>query len=259
MKDQRIVMGMPVTIEIADRDASLDDIDEVFSYFQYVEDTFSPYKPTSETVRMDQGLLAPGDCSDDMQTVLRLAERTRIDTDGYFNVRRDGHFNPVGLVKGWAIHSAADMLRRRGFWDFYVEAGGDVQLSGLNDSGTYWVVGIQDPFHPGQVVKVLYLSDIGIATSGTYVRGDHIYDPRSLSGRPIVDVVSLTVIGPNVYEADRYATAAFAMGREGIHFIEGLAGFDAYQIDKDGIATLTTGFADYTVPRPLGVTWGLTA
>ena len=162
-------------------------------------------------------------------------------------------------MKGWAIHNAAAMLQKHGLWDFYIEAGGDIQLSGLNDSGGYWVVGIRNPFHPQEVVKVLYLSDIGIATSGTYVRGDHIYDPHSLEQRPIEDIMSLTVVGPNVYEADRWATAAFAMGRPGIHLIEEMPGFEGYLIDRDGIATMTSGFEDHAIPRPLGPAWGLTA
>ena len=53
-------------------------------------------------------------------------------------------------------------------------------------------------------------------------------------------------MGPNVLEADRFATAAFAMGREGIHFIESLKGFEGYAIDAKGIATMTSGFEVYT-------------
>jgi thiamine biosynthesis lipoprotein len=252
-------MGMPVAVELADAAASSEHLEEVYSFFRYVEDTFSPFKSTSETSRINQGLLAPSDYSEDMQTIIRLAEKMRIETNGYFDVHRDGSFNPVGIVKGWAIHNAADMLRKRGLWDFYIEAGGDIQLSGLNDAGSYWAVGIRNPFHRAEVVKVLYLSDIGIATSGTYVRGGHIYDPHFSGDRPIEDIVSLTVVGPNVYEADCCATAAFAMGRSGIHFVEELSGFEGYLIDKDGIATMTSGFEDYTIPRPLGRVEGMTA
>ncbi len=252
MKDQRIVMGMPVAVEIVGEACPTEHLEQVFSYFRHIEDTFSPYRATSETSRINQGLLAPEDYSEEMQTVRRLAEKTRVETNGYFDVQRDGSFNPVGLVKGWAIHNAADMLRRWGLSDFYIDAGGDVEVAGLNEQGGYWAVGIRNPFDPQQVVKVLYLSDIGIATSGTYVRGDHIYDPHSPEQGPIEDIVGLTVIGPNVYEADRYATAAFAMGRAGIHFIEKLPGFEGYLIDSDGIATMTTGLEDLTVERPLG-------
>jgi thiamine biosynthesis lipoprotein len=258
VKDQRIVMGMPVTVEIADEAACGDHTEEVFAYFKYVEDTFSPYAATSETSRINHGLLGPDGYSEDMRTIMRLAEKTRVETNGYFDVYRSGIFNPVGLVKGWAINNAADMLRHQGLWDFYIEAGGDIQVSGLNDAGGYWVVGIRNPFQSREIVKVLYLSDIGIATSGTYVRGDHIYDPNSPEEGPIEDIVSLTVVGPNVYEADRYATAAFAMGRPGLDFIEEMPGFEGYLIDKDGIATMTSGFEDHMIPRPLGRGRGVT-
>ncbi len=59
------------------------------------------------------------------------------------------------------------------------------------------------------------------------------------------DVKSLTVIGPDIYEADRFATAAFAMGRGGIDFIESLEGFEGYMIDASKTATFTSGFGRY--------------
>jgi thiamine biosynthesis lipoprotein len=56
------------------------------------------------------------------------------------------------------------------------------------------------------------------------------------------------VIGADVYEADRFVTA-FAMGREGIRFIDQLEGFEGYMIDKQGRARLTRNFMNYvTMP-----------
>ncbi len=80
-----------------------------------------------------------------------------------------------------------------------------------------------------------------MATSGTYVRGQHIRDPHAPEV-PLTDVVSLTVVAADVYDADRFATAAFAMGAEGIEFIDSLPGLEGYQIDRDGLATFTSGF-----------------
>jgi FAD:protein FMN transferase len=105
-------------------------------------------------------------------------------------------------------------------------------------------VGIRNPFAPAEVVKVVYPRGQGIATSGSYIRGAHIYNPHAPT-EDIRDIVSLTVIGPDVLEADRFATAAFAMGNKGILFIEKLPGFEAYAIDAKGIATLTSGFEAY--------------
>ena len=87
----------------------------------------------------------------------------------------------------------------------------------------------------------MLLGNQGIATSGTYIRGEHIYNPRT--GAKANALASLTVIGPNVYEADRIATAAFAMGADGIRFVAGLPELDAYSVDWSGTATYTPGFA----------------
>lgn len=55
-------------------------------------------------------------------------------------------------------------------------------------------------------------------------------------------VKSFTVIGPNVFEADRYATAAFAMGKKGISFIESVPELEGYMVDNKKLATYTSGF-----------------
>ncbi len=245
MKQWRMVMGMPVSIEIAGSGVDTARFDELYSYFEHVEEVFSPFRATSETSRINGGLLTLEDSSEEMKTVVRLAEKTRTETDGYFDIWREGTLNPVGLVKGWAVYQASEMLRGSGIWDFYIEAGGDIQLSGQSESGGMWTVGIRNPFKLDEIVKSLALSDMGIATSGTYVRGEHIYDPRATGQAPSGDIASVTVLGPNVYEADRFATAAFAMGAEGIRFLERERGLEGYMIDASGIATMTSGFADY--------------
>ncbi len=245
MKQTHIMMGMPITLEIADDWADSGSLAAVFDYFQYVDDKFSTYKATSEISAINEGQLTVAQASEDMQTVFFLAGQTKRETNGYFDIVHNGRYDPSGLVKGWAIYNAAQMLRKRGFHNFYVEAGGDIQAVGTNGHDQYWRVGIRNPFNLRQIVKVLYVRDRGVATSGTYVRGQHIYNPKDAN--PLdSDIVSLTVVGPNIYEADRFATAAFAMGRAGIEFIERLRGFEGYQIDSSGRATFTSGFEDYT-------------
>jgi thiamine biosynthesis lipoprotein len=206
-----------------------------------VDQTFSTYKEDSEISRINQQRLDLAQASQPMQAIFALAEETRMITNGYFDIYRNGKYDPSGLVKGWSIYNAAMLLGQRGFHDYYVDAGGDIQAAGRNTQGEKWRVGIRNPFDMRQVVKVLAISDCGIATSGNYVRGAHIYNPKT--SEPLeTKIVSLTVIGPDVYEADRFATAAFAMGEEGVNFIGRLTGFEAYQIDQSGRATYTSGF-----------------
>lgn len=237
-------MGMPVTLEAVDTSAMEEMLNEVFAYFEYVDNKFSTYKETSEISAINRGELALENASADMQTVFVLAEQTKRETNGYFDIRRNGTIDPSGLVKGWAIQSAAEIFRAKNLRNYYVDAGGDAQIAGKNNRGENWRIGIRNPFNMDEIVKVLALSDCGVATSGTYVRGQHIYNPKT-GAASIPEFVSLTVIGPNVYDADRFATAAFAMGREGIAFIERLNGFEGYMIDQDRVATFTRGFERY--------------
>jgi thiamine biosynthesis lipoprotein len=249
MRETRFMMGMPVTIEIADPgvDAAAD-IEAAFATFDDVDRRFSTYRPDSEISRINQGLVTPDAFSDDMREVFARSDETRAASRGYFDIRRpDGSIDPSGLVKGWAIQRVADQLAGLGYEHYFVDAGGDIQTNGKNADGGEWSAGIQNPFDTGGVVKVVFPHGGAIATSGTYIRGDHIYDPHR-PGEPLNDVVSLTVVGPSIYDADRFATIAFAMGKDGIYFIEDYPGLEGFMIGRDGIGTETSQFERYTSP-----------
>jgi len=235
---------MPIILEVIDRNVKQKDFSEIYDYFIYVDNTFSTFKTESEITKINKGIVKKSQFSTDMKKVLKLSERTRKETFGYFNIFRNGKYDPLGIVKGWAIKNAAEILRRKGYKNYYIEAGGDIQVSGKNRQGKPWKIGIRNPFNIKENVKIISVSGKGVATSGTYMRGQHIYNPFRPKDNKI-DIVSLTVIGPDILEADRFATAAFAMGKKGINFIEKLKGLEGYMIDHKGIATFTSNFAKY--------------
>ncbi|WP_192248586.1 FAD:protein FMN transferase [Mesorhizobium silamurunense] len=246
MRETRILMGMPVMVDIGGAPSTL--VRSVFDYFEQIDRRFSTYRADSEISAINRGDVPVKDWSGEMMEVLALAERTRNETGGYFDIHKaDGSLDPSGIVKGWAIRNAADIVRKAGVSDFFIEAGGDIQSCGRNASGGDWSVGIRNPFNADEIVKVIYPRGRGVATSGTYARGQHIYNPYG-SGDPITDIVSLTVVGSDVLEADRFATAAFAMGRDGILFIEQAPGLEGYVVDVKGRATPTSGFGDLCEP-----------
>ncbi len=240
-------MGMPITVTFVDTSATATDLDDVFDYFQKIDTRFSTYKKDSEISKFNRGEIAEKDLSPEMQEVFRLSEQTKKETQGFFNIQKaDGTIDPSGLVKGWAIWQAATLLREKGFTNFYIDAGGDIEAAGTNQGEKPWRVGIRNPFQREEIVKVLSLSNKGIATSGTYIRGQHVYNPHQPK-EEMRTIVSLSVVGPNVYEADRFATAAFAMQEKGMQFIASLSGFEGYMIDRQGLATMTPGFQQYVV------------
>jgi thiamine biosynthesis lipoprotein len=239
-------MGMPITIEVAESKAAESDVANIFDYFASVDRVFSPYRKDSEISRLNAREITKMQVSADVRQILQLADDTKKESRGYFNIEHNGKIDPSGIVKGWAIFNAASLLKEHGFSNFYIDAGGDIQVFGKNEKGTDWTVGIRNPFNRDEIVKVVHVTNKGIATSGLYIRGQHIYNPHQPDS-PITDISSMTVIGPNIYDADRFATAAFAMGVKGIQFIEKLPGYDGYMIDAKGIATMTSRFERFVI------------
>jgi len=237
-------MGMPITVEIIGINVEKH-FKTIFDYFRQIDARYSTYKPDSEISQINNGL-PEAKWTDEMKMVLALCEQTRRDTKGYFNIKHKGKLDPSGLVKGWAINNAADMLRKARVANFYIEAGGDIQASGMDAEQRKWTVGICNPFNIKEIIKTISVTTEGVATSGTYIRGQHIYDPLH-PDRTISRVKSLTVIGENIFEADRYATAAYSMGEKGIGFIESTPDLEGYMVTDNQLATYTSGFERYVV------------
>src|SRR5258708_27006123 len=126
MKQTKSLMGMHITVEIGDKQAKKKDIDSVYAYFTYVDKKFSTYKQQSEISQINNGLLQKKQYSSDMNTVLALCEQSKKETNGYFDIAHNGRLDPSGLVKGWAIYNASNLLRKNGYTNFYIDAGGDV-------------------------------------------------------------------------------------------------------------------------------------
>ena len=57
MKQTRLLMNMPITVEIVDPGVRRRHFDKVFRFFSEVEDRFSPFTETSETTLVDRGLV----------------------------------------------------------------------------------------------------------------------------------------------------------------------------------------------------------
>lgn len=236
-------MGMPVAISIAEEFAKGQDIAEIFAYFRHIDERFSTYKDSSEITKINLGLIDEAHYSQEMKEVFSLAAITKEETNGFFSIERNMKIDPSGIVKGYAISKGADMLRQKGYKNFYVEIAGDIEVSGFNEKGEKWRVGIQNPFNTKEIVKVVKLTDCGVATSGNYRRGKHIYDPKT--GELVDEIMSITVIAKNCFDADRFATAAFAMGEKGINFLEMREEAEGYMITKAKRGIFTTGFAKY--------------
>ena len=100
-------MGMPITVDVRDPNASAGALDDVYADFVRIDELFSPFRPESEVSRIRDGRLAIDDAGPLMHEVLELCRAFERDTDGYFNVWHEGKLDPSGAVKGWAIGRGA--------------------------------------------------------------------------------------------------------------------------------------------------------
>ena len=230
------VMGFPVSLRIDDDGDFEAAADAMFAWLREVDARFSPFKPDSEVSRLDRGELSADELSADLVEVLALCERYRLATGGAFDVRLPGRgLDPCAVVKGWSVQRAAELLTAAGARRFCLNAGGDVVAA-----GGPWRVGVRHPEHADKLCTVLDLTDAAVATSARYERGDHILDGRT--GRPATGLDSLTVTALTLTEADTVATAAFAMGAEGVEWAAGQDGCEVFAVLPGGRVLRTAGF-----------------
>lgn len=145
-----------------------------------------------------------------------------------------------GVAKGWAAHQAMQRLSADG--PALIDAAGDIAISGPRADGSPWQIGVADPFQKGEEIETLLVNQGGIATSGkdrrrwtrNGVLQHHIIDP--FTNRPAeTDLLTVTVIAPNVMQAEAAAKAVFILGsRLGRRWIEAHSEFAALFILDNG-------------------------
>ena len=236
-------MGTVFTIDIRDPGAWDEAITDAVAWLHRVDAVFSTYKADSDISRLRRGEVGLADCDPDVAVVLDLCTEVEAETDGYFTARWDGAVDPTGIVKGWAIERASDILRAHGSSNHTVNGGGDIQLAGESAPGEPWRVGISDPLDASRVLTVVAGRDFAVATSGVAERGSHIVDPAL--GAPASGLASVTVVGPSLTRVDAYATAAFAMGSDAPQWLEDLPGHEGLVVFDGGGTTDTSGFCRY--------------
>jgi thiamine biosynthesis lipoprotein len=210
-------MGTVFSIDVRSPGVDQSAIDSVVQWLHWVDDVFSTYKPASQINRLARGDLAIDDCAPEVREILSRCDELSVETDGYFTAYPRGALDPSGLVKGWAIQRASEMLTDAGSVNHCVNGGGDVQCAGSAQPGQPWRIGITDPLRSGEFAGVIAGHHLAVATSGTAERGEHIVSPY---GSDSMALVSVTLAGERLSTIDAYATAAFAMGSQARAWIE---------------------------------------
>jgi FAD:protein FMN transferase len=161
------------------------------------------------------------------------------------------HLDLGGIAKGWAADQAVRRLTHLG--PALVDAGGDIAISGLQNDGQAWPIGIDDPFTTGAHFETLKLARCGVATSGKdYHRWlkdgiwhHHIIDPRT--GLPAdTDVLSATVVAPTVMEAEAAAKAVLILGSQaGLDWLDADSGLAGVLVLENGNRIYSQNMENY--------------
>ncbi len=154
-----------------------------------------------------------------------------------------------GIGKGYVVDRGVDELRRRGFPNVFVEAGGDLVAAGDKGRGAAWRIGIRRPRRGLSLQACFEARDRAVATSGDYMQPftpdysiHHILDPRTGTSAP--ELASSTVVAPDAATADALATLTMVLGaRRARDLLEALPDCEGYFISKRLEVHRTSGFA----------------
>lgn len=212
---------------------------------QDADDRFSLYRDDSELSRLKSNTLPWASASSQQQLIKSMAGFWRDQTQGFFDAKTDEDYDPSGIVKTWAAQNAVNFLEANGISRFTLNAGGDIYLTGNFQNAILGRVGVSKlvsiAHQDSGAALILDLNDTAlkaVCTSGTTERGEHIWRSND-------EFVQATVIGPDLVEADVWATALIAGGRKALEALEGVGdNLQAVMFDRDGKSLQTSGVSN---------------
>ena len=168
-----------------------------------------------------------------------------------FLKRKGMQVNLGGIGKGYAVDRTVDILRRRGFRNFMIQAGGDLYVAGRRGDRS-WRLGIRDPRGPAdRSFAEVNLSNSTLSTSGDYERFfmkngrryHHILDLAA--GEPARLCRSVTLVTQRAVIADALAKGVFILGPEaGMALIERLPDVEGVIVSAGNDVLISSGLKD---------------
>lgn len=125
-------------------------------------------------------------------------------------------FGSIG--KGYAADKGRELMQKLSVKAGIVNASGDIASWGVQTNKKPWLIGIQNPFKPKKVLKVLKLKEAAVATSGSYEKYAEINDKRyshiinPMTGIPATGLISVTIYGPSAEFANALSTSIMVLG-----------------------------------------------
>ena len=162
-----------------------------------------------------------------------------------------------GIGKGYLVDALVTKLKKKGYKNFWISAGGDMYLSGLTQESKHHQVGVQNPLDLDNDLFNLTTNggELAIATSGIAKRQwligekkfNHLIDPRN--GQPVDNgLLSVTVASDSVVKSDIFAKTVLILGKEaGLDFINQQDKAEALIISENLELSLSQNMGKYLI------------
>jgi thiamine biosynthesis lipoprotein len=185
------------------------------------------------------------------QSIRRIGwQKVRLDpaTHAVFLPEKGMRINLAGILQGYGVRRAAEIMKKMGISGGLINGSGDVYCWGKQPDGSGWRIAIGDPARPHTVSSWLTVSDLAVVTAGNYeqyftVGGKyygHIINPHT--GYPATGLRSVTIICPDVELADALDDAVFVLGpTQGLALINRLKNINCTLITDDGQTLVSKG------------------
>ncbi|MET0636758.1 MAG: FAD:protein FMN transferase [Chitinophagaceae bacterium] len=158
------------------------------------------------------------------------------------------------LGEGYAADRCKAMMIARGINAGIVNGSGDMNTWGRQPDGSTWNIGINDPFHSGDLYAVIPLEQGAVVTSGSYEkfvelngkRYAHIINPAT--GYPATGLTSVTVLGPGAELANGISTSVMVLGKKaGLKFLRRFPGYTCILISDKGKFYASPGLEKFRI------------
>ncbi|WP_295768912.1 FAD:protein FMN transferase [uncultured Mucilaginibacter sp.] len=168
-----------------------------------------------------------------------------------------------GIAQGYSADLLAQLLERKGIYNYMIEIGGELRIKGSKPNGNLFKIGIEsinvNDFEPQPMRKIVSLKQGALTTSGTYRKHvkangkeiSHLINPKT--GYPVSnEMISVTVCASDAITADGFDNGFMLMGlTQTLKYLKDRTDIGAYIIYKrsnGSIADTTTkGFNILTI------------
>ena len=158
--------------------------------------------------------------SSEMQEALEKVNYSKLKLSKNRLYRDNLQLDLTHLAKGYTIYKASKILLEREINDFLINAGGVIQFQWTHPELPATIY-IRHPRQLGKFYGQFHLNhSCGLATAADYqkwtdyegTRYHHLISPKT--GKPVSDMIAISVIAANAFVADYYATYLFLLGHE---------------------------------------------